>query len=71
METAFIAAGTFVIGFIVAYVTLSRRYGDRKRQEWEFVKICQDKGIKVHAAATPDGKIAMVADFSPNQELSN
>ena len=43
----------------------------RKRQEWMFVKWCQDNGIKVHAAATPDGKIAMVADFSANKDLDN
>ena len=68
---AFVAAGAFVAGFIVAYLTLKRRYDKRKYVEWQFVKVCQDQDIKVHAVATPDGKITMVADFSDNQDLNN
>ena len=67
---AFIPALAFVAGFAVAYVTLKRRYDKRKRDEWEFVRACQDHGVEVHAAAMPDGKVAMVADCSDNQDLN-
>ena len=67
---AFVPALAFVAGFALAYTILSRRYGKRKRDEWEFVKACQDHDVTVHAAAMPDGKVAMIADCSNNQELN-